>query len=542
MSDRTDNSGLSEDTFHRAPECADSNASAFRINLLDAVAPQGLPNRGIEIRTVSGDNAVAGVHQKLDDNAAKAPADWPAGFKPTGEDFLKDIQYHKNIGEGNTPKLLGHMRDLLSGRNDLPRQPLDWQQASTAAAIGELFLQRGSSTRLAEPFERTNFAENLDLGGQAAHFLTFSRDILARHERNADPAQAQELKIARGHIEARLTAANGDHNITGQDGAFYQLRDMFNGKRHLEVVNFGIELHRKAFAARIDQPESAAKACRDAALFEIAFADHKILKDRIGARELITESEKLLKISQKLDPLHGSDDIRQMRHILDDLNRGQKFDPEGSLHKHSRLDDLKQGKITDFAGIVGAAGLTASSYWRQSASAVRIRELTTVASKVEGLTLPHIDAKLESFRGVGTVGKTESGMMNLDFLKGGGTLSKAESGLLHVDLPKAAGTLARTESGLLQLNGAGTLSRAEANILRDIQLRGLAKGFVTGLGVVGANYVLDEALFKGTRYGTASLIGDTAMPLVALLPTNTYVKGALMVGAHTAGRLVDKYW
>ena len=80
------------------------------------------------------------------------------------------------------------------------------------------------------------------------------------------------------------------------------------------------------------------------------------------------------------------------------------------------------------------------------------------------------------------------------------------------------------------------------NVLHEIQWAGLKKGLLTGAAVAATNLLLDSTLVQGTRYGTASLVGDVAMPIVAMLPTNTYVKGALMAGSHAAGRLIDKYW
>lgn len=91
------------------------------------------------------------------------------------------------------------------------------------------------------------------------------------------------------------------------------------------------------------------------------------------------------------------------------------------------------------------------------------------------------------------------------------------------------------EKGLLQ----GT---AEQQMLSKMSRRGVLKGFAAAGLAVGANIAMDQLIFKDDKYGTFSAISDgIALPGLALAPLPWHLKGALMVGSHSVGRLIDRH-
>jgi hypothetical protein len=61
-----------------------------------------------------------------------------------------------------------------------------------------------------------------------------------------------------------------------------------------------------------------------------------------------------------------------------------------------------------------------------------------------------------------------------------------------------------------------------------------------GLGVAGADSLVDHTLFKGVDRKAPSMIADGVSMALAFTPQPTYLKAAEMIGLHTAGRFIDK--
>jgi hypothetical protein len=63
---------------------------------------------------------------------------------------------------------------------------------------------------------------------------------------------------------------------------------------------------------------------------------------------------------------------------------------------------------------------------------------------------------------------------------------------------------------------------------------------LVGLGVTGADALIDHTLFKGVDRKAPSMIADGVSMAIAFTPQPLYMKAAEMVAVHTAGRFIDK--
>lgn len=91
------------------------------------------------------------------------------------------------------------------------------------------------------------------------------------------------------------------------------------------------------------------------------------------------------------------------------------------------------------------------------------------------------------------------------------------------------------------LSGMGTVFAVGIGAERAPLGAGLRPSLMlAGLGIAGANKLIDSTLFKGVDRKAPSMIADGVSMAIAFTPQPLPLKAVEMVGLHTAGRVIDK--
>jgi hypothetical protein len=94
----------------------------------------------------------------------------------------------------------------------------------------------------------------------------------------------------------------------------------------------------------------------------------------------------------------------------------------------------------------------------------------------------------------------------------------------------------RATAGAYRLQG-------EQHVLDGIKTRGAIKGVAVGAAALVGTMAVDALVFGDTpRTAESQLVDAIGLPAIGFAPMNPYLKGAAMVGLHTAARLYDKYF
>jgi hypothetical protein len=92
--------------------------------------------------------------------------------------------------------------------------------------------------------------------------------------------------------------------------------------------------------------------------------------------------------------------------------------------------------------------------------------------------------------------------------------------------------------GMLFGTTLGNTSVLAARTMRTSALGNLG----LGVSVLAADSTIDRFLFRGQERGYGTIGADlVATPALMFLPAPWYVRGGAMIGAHIAGRLIDKH-